>query len=152
MDSTIFASILALAGLAILLSFRLKKAKALGIAALVAVAAIFALYQTGCAAIWPGWAVDYGRSKAVFTALQAPVEAPKYKRSRVTIEGKVTRIEQPHPGEQRIWLDDRVQCDRFLGSTQVGKTIRVNGVVASADDGKVVLRPTAQAEVASSPR
>ena len=111
------------------------------------IAIVFFGPLSGCSRIWPGWAVDYGTSAIHLTAKNAPARATPFKHRRVTVEGKVTRIDASDPRHLRVYLDGVVNCD--FGKTWMGLSsepkpgdiLRVAGVVQRADGKTVTLSP-----------
>lgn len=93
-----------------------------------------------------GWQMDQGKSAAQFHQESLLEKGKPYIGRKITVKGKVARVDASNP--KAVWanLDEGIRCD-FGGfsilakSNKVGETVYVDGFLSRCEAGDILIEP-----------
>lgn len=100
----------------------------------------------GISGIYHGWNLDYGEPAAQFLDSTVAAKGRGYIGAKITVKGRVTKVDTTVPKTSWIHLNGGVRCSlgklkAMAENTNIGDTVYVDGVLKTCNEGDVLLEP-----------
>jgi len=93
-----------------------------------------------------GWQMDYGKPAAQFHQESLLEKGKPYIGRKITVKGKVERVDTSNPKAAWVYLDGGIRCNFedfaiMAKSNKVGETVYVDGFLRSCEPGDILIKP-----------
>jgi hypothetical protein len=93
-----------------------------------------------------GWKLDYGTPKAQFEAIDLTAKGADFVGDKISVRGKVERIDVSDPKSAKVYLEGGIACDfgKFNSMAEgnaVGEVAFVSGILKRHEAGDHLLSP-----------
>jgi len=93
-----------------------------------------------------GWQMDYGKPVAQFQQGSLLEKGKPYIGKKITVKGKVARVDTSDPKTAWIHLEGGIRCnfgkfDRMAKGNKVGETVYVDGFLRRCEPGDILIEP-----------
>jgi hypothetical protein len=93
-----------------------------------------------------GWKMDYGKPAAQFQQESLLEKGKPYIGKKITVKGKVERIDTSNPETAWVYLEGGVRCnfgefDLMAKENKIGETVFVDGILRRCEPGDILLEP-----------
>ena len=93
-----------------------------------------------------GWQMDYGKPAAQFHQGSLAEKGQPYIGKKITVKGKVARVDTSNPEVAWVWLEGGIRCnfgkfDRMAKGNKVGDIVHVDGFLRRCEPGDILLDP-----------
>ena len=93
-----------------------------------------------------GCQMDYGKPAAQFRQESLLQKGKPYIGRKITVKGKVTRVDTSDPKQAWVHLEGGIRCDfgtfdRMAKGNKVGETVYVDGFLRRCETGDILIEP-----------
>jgi hypothetical protein len=93
-----------------------------------------------------GWQMDYGKPAAQFQQENLLEKGKPFIGRKITVKGKVARVDTSDPKSAWVWLEGGVRCNYgefalMAKANKVGETVHVDGFLRRCEPGDILIDP-----------
>ncbi|MFZ9937006.1 MAG: hypothetical protein ACO3JG_08070 [Luteolibacter sp.] len=90
--------------------------------------------------------MDYGKPAAQFHQEGLAAKGQPYIGKKITVKGKVARVDTSNPEVAWVWLEGGIRCnfqefDLMAKANKVGETVYVDGFLRRCEPGDILIEP-----------